>query len=54
MEPLALARDLRTAEQLLRAMERHGWSLVDVHPMDEFTNDWVVAAGEVWLVFDTT
>lgn len=45
---------LRTAEQVLRAIDEHGWELVDLHVMDEFTHDWVVRTPAGWLVFDTT
>lgn len=45
---------LRTSEQLLRALDTHGWRLDDIVAMDEYTLDWVVSTPDGWLVFDTT
>lgn len=50
----AAVADVSTSEGILCAAERHGWRLVDVLEMDEYTLDWLLAADDAWLVFDTT
>ncbi|HEX9101801.1 MAG TPA: hypothetical protein VF997_06340 [Polyangia bacterium] len=45
---------LQTLEEVLRWAHALGHSLVEVVTQDEYTHDVVVAAGERFLVFDTT
>jgi hypothetical protein len=51
---LALARTHRTLEDVVRALGALGWSIVEVVTQDEYTHDVVVAAGDAFLVYDTT
>jgi hypothetical protein len=48
--PLAWAAHLETLEEVLR----RGLHIVDVVVQDEYTHDVVAAAGELFLVFDST
>lgn len=45
---------LRTLEEVLGWAHALGHSLAEVVTQDEYTHDVVIAAGERWLVFDTT
>jgi hypothetical protein len=45
---------LKTLEEVVAWVGARGHSLVEVVTQDEYTHDVVVAAGERWIVFDTT
>jgi hypothetical protein len=51
---LALAGAQRTLADVTRACGQHRFTLVDVVTQDEFTHDVVIAAGSLFLVYDTT
>ena len=50
----AMLEGCATSDGIVQRLTRHGWVLIDVIEMDEYTLDWVLGAEGVWLVFDTT
>ena len=48
-------RGHQITEQVVRALDAAGWALDEIHEMDEFTFDLVVALPDgLCLVYDTT